>query len=161
MTGKVVAFFVLSVPFVVAGGCAYCVLSGGELYEAIFEAYAVIFNVPGAAETCNLDRKTSGRSLRQQFRSMTGPSAPDHLECVGQFNRSWIAYTLMLPLPGAAIPHANALVLLTTSAPRPLGSPHTAGNLKRVPSLPEVDGQMCLLQGQASRTSIASARPPS
>ena len=48
LTGKVAAFFTLSVPFIGVGGIAYCFFSGTGFYDSVFEAYAVLFNVPGA-----------------------------------------------------------------------------------------------------------------
>ncbi len=60
LTGKVVAFFTLCVPFIGAGGIAYCFFSGTAFYDSVFEAYAVLFNVPGAAVEPSLFQFTCG-----------------------------------------------------------------------------------------------------
>lgn len=45
--GKMLAFAIMSVPFIVIGGLFYCYFSGSHIRVSLFEAWAVLFNVPG------------------------------------------------------------------------------------------------------------------
>lgn len=45
--GKMLAFAIMSVPFIVLGGLSYCYFSGSHIRVSLFEAWAVLFNVPG------------------------------------------------------------------------------------------------------------------